>query len=286
MKFEPGANHHILLVVNDIKTMSQLFSILNTEQYIVSREVTIQNAKQNILENNSDYDIILIGYELPDGNGEQFLKWIKHNTVDVPVIILGTDNANSVVVKCFKAGAQDFIAMPIDTPTFLSVIQMNLKESKSQKTSNSINAEIFTHDWIELSANSEIEYLSRIQKLCTRLLSNKLDSSIVEDIRFAMEEYGRNAIEWGNKFDKSKLFKISYCLFKDRVILKFEDEGEGFDLKSIPDPSKDPVEHLKLREEMGKRPGGYGIFMMKTVMDETIYNDKGNVCVMTKYIAN
>ncbi len=115
----------------------------------------------------------------------------------------------------------------------------------------------------ELSAKSEIDYLDRIQNLCITLLGNHFSEDTVNDIRLAMEEYGRNAIEWGNNFDKNKIFKISYCIFSDRIVLKFEDEGEGFDLKLLPDPSQDPVKHLKSRLEAGKRPGGYGIFMMK-----------------------
>ena len=102
-------------------------------------------------------------------------------------------------------------------------------------------------------------------------------------VRIILEEGGRNAIEWGNRFNAEKAFRISYRHFNDRVVLKFEDEGEGFDPTARVDPTADP-EHLAKREAAGKRPGGYGIHMLHALMDKVAYSEKGNVVVMTKYL--
>lgn len=100
----------------------------------------------------------------------------------------------------------------------------------------------------------------------------------------AVEEVGRNAVEWGNHFDPGKQVQISYCFFDDRVIIKVEDEGEGFAHSALPDPTRDPVGTMKQRVDAGKRPGGYGVFLIHKLVDETIYNEKGNVVLLIKYL--
>jgi anti-sigma regulatory factor (Ser/Thr protein kinase) len=71
-------------------------------------------------------------------------------------------------------------------------------------------------------------------------------------------------------------------MFNDRVVFKIEDEGEGFDMKALKDPSRDPLAHIMERMSDGKRMGGYGIFMTRSIMDDIQYSDRGNVVVMTK----
>ncbi|MCX7934686.1 MAG: ATP-binding protein, partial [Planctomycetota bacterium] len=117
------------------------------------------------------------------------------------------------------------------------------------------------------------------------LFATRLPRETCEDLRVAIEEVGRNAIEWGNRFDPQKRLRISYCFFHDRVVLKFEDEGEGFQPQSLPDPSADLHGHLAARASAGKRPGGFGVLLVQSIMDEVVYSEKGNVVVMTKFIS-
>lgn len=273
-----------LLLIEDDMNLNHLFSdILSKRNYEVSYATTLRAAREAVELSRTGYDIVLLDYHLPDGKGDQFISWMRDIAPAVPIVMLSADPDNTIIVKCFKAGAVDYIVKPFDIMNVINILNQTLIGSGTGGNRN-FSTEVFTDDWVELSAVSEIDYLTRIQKLCSALLGSRLDKSVVADIRLAMEEYGRNAIEWGNKFDNSKIFRISYCLFKDRIVLKFEDEGEGFDLKAIPDPSADPANHLASRQKSGKRPGGYGIFMMKNIMDDVIYSEKGNVCVMTKYI--
>jgi serine/threonine-protein kinase RsbW len=110
-----------------------------------------------------------------------------------------------------------------------------------------------------------------------------MSEEVREDVRLAVEELGRNAVEWGNKFDHHKRVRLSYRLFDDRIVFRIEDEGEGFLPEAVPDPSIDPIAHVERRAREGKRHGGFGIHIVKSMMDAVEYNEKGNVVEMTKY---
>ena len=44
----------------------------------------------------------------------------------------------------------------------------------------------------------------------------------------------------------------------------------------------DPIALIENREQVGKRPGGFGIYLARKVMDSISYNEKGNCVVMVK----
>ena len=69
--------------------------------------------------------------------------------------------------------------------------------------------------------------------------------------------------------------RIFVTEFMSRGEAKFviRDEGNGFDVSSIPDPN-DP-------ENMSK-PSGRGILLMRAFLDEVTYNDKGNEVTLVK----
>jgi anti-sigma regulatory factor (Ser/Thr protein kinase) len=39
------------------------------------------------------------------------------------------------------------------------------------------------------------------------------------------------------------------------------------------------------REQRGMRPGGFGILLARHLVDELIYNEKGNEVLLIKYVA-
>ena len=58
-----------------------------------------------------------------------------------------------------------------------------------------------------------------------------------------------------------------------QAIYVVRDEGPGFDPSSLPDPT-DPANL--------DRPCGRGMLLMRTFMDNVIYNDKGNEVTLFK----
>jgi len=73
----------------------------------------------------------------------------------------------------------------------------------------------------------------------------------------ALREAAANAIRHGNRQDPHRSVMICYRIQDREITIRVEDEGEGFDLSSVPDPT-DPGYLL--------RPSGRGIFYMRQFM--------------------
>ncbi len=89
----------------------------------------------------------------------------------------------------------------------------------------------------------------------------------------ALDEAFVNAVKHGNKFNAQKLVRITAELSSKEASFTVEDEGEGFDVNSIPDPL-DPENLFKT--------SGRGVLFIYNIMDEVKYNDRGNRLTMVK----
>ena len=122
---------------------------------------------------------------------------------------------------------------------------------------------------------SDIEYIKKVShELLEYLNRYGIDKSVQFDVRLAVEEAVRNAIEHGNNYDKALPVLIRYVIDSKKVTVDIEDKGEGFHLKNVPDPR----EEGNLLQE-----GGRGVFLIHKLMDKVAYNKKGNRVRMTKF---
>ena len=92
-------------------------------------------------------------------------------------------------------------------------------------------------------------------------------------VRLALEEALVNAIKHGNRMDPDKSVQIDWTLSESGVRVVIEDEGEGFDVSDVPDPTDD--------ENLDK-PGGRGIMLMRSFMSVVEYNESGNRLTLEK----
>jgi serine/threonine-protein kinase RsbW len=92
-------------------------------------------------------------------------------------------------------------------------------------------------------------------------------------VRLALEEALVNAIKHGNKMDVSKNVHVWWRVDEEHIRLTIQDEGPGFDVSVVPDPTDD--------ENLDK-PGGRGIMLMRAFMSHVEYNETGNRLTMEK----
>ena len=76
-----------------------------------------------------------------------------------------------------------------------------------------------------------------------------------------------NAMLYGNDSDPAKRVRVEVTIKHEEVSVIVTDQGMGFDPASVPDPT--------LPGNISKT-GGRGIFLMKALMDEVKFNERGN----------
>jgi len=96
----------------------------------------------------------------------------------------------------------------------------------------------------------------------------------VEDLKTAVAEACINAIEHGNKMDASMKVGISLTVDRDRLQVAVHDEGAGIEGVASP--------HLDSKMEGKTDRRGWGIFLIKSLMDEVTFEStpEGNVVKM------
>ena len=94
------------------------------------------------------------------------------------------------------------------------------------------------------------------------------------DIEMAVIEALENAVVHGNCEDPHKrVYVTCRCAAEGEVSITVQDEGQGFDTGTLPDPTA-PENRL--------RTSGRGIYLMKTLMDEVCFEKGGAVVHMCK----
>ncbi len=115
--------------------------------------------------------------------------------------------------------------------------------------------------------NAVLEYLlDRVAKL--GLI--KIEQS---NLFVALDEAFVNAVRHGNRNDPSKLLRVTAELSAHEAIFTVEDEGDGFDVREIPDP-RDPANLFK--------SSGRGVLLIYNIMDEVEYSEGGTRLKMVK----
>jgi len=131
------------------------------------------------------------------------------------------------------------------------------------------NAEKFADS---LSITSEPESINIVEHLIEDLRSeHNIHEDCFGNILVAVTEAVNNAIQHGNKYDKSKKVEINWEIEGDNLMFTVRDSGPGFDYYNLPDPTA--PENLE-------KPTGRGIFLMKHLADQVIFSEDGKVVEM------
>ncbi len=111
---------------------------------------------------------------------------------------------------------------------------------------------------------SLVDVENLVDKVCQTI-------GVVEDaygnVLIAVTEAVNNSIYHGSGLNKSLTVEVSVADSIDAFCFRICDEGAGFDYNNLPDPTS-PENLLK--------ENGRGIFLMRNLSDEVIYNEKGN----------
>ena len=129
--------------------------------------------------------------------------------------------------------------------------------------SNVQTGELYT-----LQLPSKQESITLLENLIEEIADkHKVSEDTFANMMTCLSEAVINAIIHGNKLDANKKVIVNADVEGKRIVWTVTDEGDGFDYNNLADPTApENIENLT----------GRGVFIIKHLADQYIYNSKGN----------
>jgi serine/threonine-protein kinase RsbW len=134
----------------------------------------------------------------------------------------------------------------------------------NKQTEFSDNTSLYT-----LQLPSTIDSITIVEKFIDELNAKYgFIDEVYANVLTCLSEAVINAIVHGNRKNLDKKVYVNLEVIEDkRLIFTISDEGDGFDFNNLPDPTApENIENLT----------GRGVFIIKKLADQCIFNSKGN----------
>lgn len=115
----------ILIVEDDANIRELTSSVLEAEGFEISAFGTAKEGIESFRA--SKPDLVLIDIILPDGTGFDVCREVKSGGRDIPVIIMTVRGELETRLKCFKLGAQDYVAKPFAVEELVERVKVHIQ---------------------------------------------------------------------------------------------------------------------------------------------------------------
>ena len=282
MPAKVSSKQRILVVDDDRALRHVLATLLTSAGHQVDQAGDGSEALARI--DAGGLDVVLLDIGLPGVNGLDLLTHARAKPSPPVVIMMTSDDTPDSLLESVRRQAFRYLRKPFAPATIVEVID----EAMAATSAMSIEVLSARPEWVELVAPCTLEMTDRIESFVMQL-DTSLPKAAREAVAQAFRELLNNAIEWGGKLDPGRKVRISCVRAKRLLIYRIADPGEGFDLQglqhaAIANPADSPLQHAIVREEQGLRPGGLGLMMTQSLVDELIYNEARNEVMFIKYL--
>jgi CheY-like chemotaxis protein/anti-sigma regulatory factor (Ser/Thr protein kinase) len=271
-----------ILVVEDDRGLRLALTRLLSEEFKVDDAGDGTEAMSRL--HSQAYDLVLLDVGLPGMSGLDVLSNLPSGRPLPKVIVMTADDTPQTLLSAVRNHAWDYIVKPFPPATITEVVK------KALASDGSLAIEVLSArpDWVELLVPCSLAIADRLQGFMMRLDAD-LPEAVRESVGYAFRELLCNAIEWGGKLDASRKVRIAYLRAKRMLVYRIADPGEGFRMdelahSAISNAPDRPFDHMAVREEKGIRAGGFGIFSVRGMVDELLYNETHNEVVFVKYL--
>lgn len=288
---------HTVLVVDDSpidrRVVGGLLAKTSTLEvvYAADGEEALQ------LLRDSTPDLIVTDLIMPNMDGLELVAAAVAEFPLVPVILMTGKGSEQIAVQALKAGASSYVPKSVLQDLLVDTVENLLAMAHEEQTQVRLLDCMVGCTFI---IDNDASMIPPMINYARRFIRQTALCDETGGIRtcVALEEALNNALYHGNlELDselresdrpryralvnerrfadpyQSRRIHISIQLTDDQGVFVVSDEGPGFDPRELPDPT-DPTNL--------ERPSGRGLLLMRTFMDEVIYNDAGNQVTLIK----
>ena len=277
------SSHCLLLLIDaDPAVHESLGALLKREDRTIQDAYDSQEAIERLRA--LPVDVVLAGQGRNGFDGLKLLRQVRSIRPDAKVILSGEHDPERVI-SAIRQRAYSYFHQPLARGGLVDMVQQALEAAAWQ---DDIRVASARPEWITLDVRCKIDAADRTTHFFREILGD-LAEHVADDVCGAFRELLMNAIEHGGKGDPRKRVRASLLRTARALIVHIHDPGTGFSLDFLPhaaisNPDDDPTRHVEIRAESGRRPGGFGIMLTRNMVDELLYNERGNAVLFIKYL--
>ena len=242
-------------------------------------------------------DLVLTDLQMPGVDGIELVEQVRQLHPQVPVVLMTASGNEEKAVAALHGGAASYIPKSILDRELVKTLRSVLEVSHENRSRALLMKSMIHSESVFVLGNNPaligplVNYLQ--QGLSAMGLCNETETTRVG---VALDETLVNALHHGNlEVDsalrrddldgyhrlvaerrqqspyKERKIRVSAVFARDTFVVR--DEGKGFDPDVLPDPT-DPANLA--------RPHGRGVLLIRTFMDQVIYNELGNEVTLVK----
>ena len=245
-------------------------------------------------------DVIITDMQMPQMDGLQLVAKVKKEYPLIPVVLMTAQGSEDLAVEALHKGASSYIPKRRLGLDLLDTIRMVYSASLENRSFSRLMVHRMTRHVSSFDLDTDLALIPAVVNFLQQSVRGMglFDESERLRVGVALEEALLNAFYHGNLEVSSKLRENNYreyydlakrradeepyChrrvhvdakLSRSEAIFTIRDEGPGFDVAKLPDPT-DPANL--------DRPSGRGLLLMHTFMSEIQYNETGNRVTLIK----
>ena len=232
------------------------------------------------------FDLIITGAKTHGCEGIELLHKIRRIRPHVRLIVLADRFTPGDVIAAMREHAFSYFSGPFEPAALTEMVRMAMA---SPCWDDGIEILSATPAWVQVTARCDVATANRLVQFLRGVKDPEISEADRENIATAFKEVLLNAMEHGGGFDPSHYVEISYVRARRAIACRVKDPGQGFSLEelrhaAVNSPVDDLFRHVAVREAQSLRPGGFGLLLAKKLVDELIYNEKGNDVLLIKYL--
>jgi len=243
--------------------------------------------------------LVLTDMQMPEMDGMELVERIKADYPSIPVILMTANGSEESAIAALRAGATNYIPKRYLRQELPPVLAQALTVARTDRRRYELMSCLTRLDCrFELTNDPTLVpvLVAHLQEHCDRMgvcdrngrirLGVALEEALLNgmyhgnlQVSSDLKEDGGDAFQRlaarrrGEEPYSSRLLHIGVRVDDAGASFVIRDEGPGFDVASLPDPT-DPENLL--------RPSGRGLLLIRTFMDDVAHNPAGNEVTMVK----
>jgi anti-sigma regulatory factor (Ser/Thr protein kinase)/ActR/RegA family two-component response regulator len=231
-------------------------------------------------------DVVLTDPSQDADEGLLLIEELRKIRPGVKAIVLAPTLSSDEVIKALRTQVFACFTRPVDYDEVADMARAAIEEADWHNCIELVSGLPY---WVTLRVSCSLITADRLTRFMTEYRSD-LPSTERDLLMTAFREMLLNAMEHGAGFNPEKVIEVTAARTKRAIVYHFRDPGDGFDRDDLshaattPDPSE-VIATVLSREDEGRRPGGFGMLIVRQIVDELVYNERGNEVLLIKYLS-